>query len=454
MSTNSKLLQKLFKCTSIFQQPIKLSAVQQVSSLHTLPRKSSPKQQQVFLGARHHSCPSIFRQPGLSCLNAVYRSCSGIVSPQGSRNRDITLNKEELSVRYGHYHLDLPYVWLRDHCRCDVCYNHQTCQKNIDNFELDLDIRPTEVSFDGTVLTIEWPDKHLTSYNIDWLLENTYHDQHRDRVERVLWNKAIMATVTEQPMVPYEDFMETENGLKEHVKNLMKYGFSVVTQAPPSHEGTLAVSQRLTFLQPTFFGPSWSLTSDMAFGDTAYTTLGLGAHTDNTYFMSPSGIQVFHVLEHQGTGGETLLVDGFFAAETLRRDNPTAFKCLSETVVAHEFYDSDHRVRSLGTVLSLHPTTKKMFSIRFNPYDRSPLHTVPPDQIKKFYKSYAALTEEIRKPEGEVWLKLKPGMVLFVDNWRVMHGRSSFNGLRKVSGCYLPRDDWLGKARLFGLQNL
>lgn len=74
------------------------------------------------------------------------------------------------------------------------------------------------------------PDKHLTSYNIDWLLENTYHDQHRDRVERVLWNKAIMATVTEQPMVPYEDFMETENGLKEHVKNLMKYGFSVVTQ--------------------------------------------------------------------------------------------------------------------------------------------------------------------------------------------------------------------------------
>lgn len=76
-------------------------------------------------------------------------------------------------------------------------------------------------------------------------------------------------------------------------------------------------------------------------------------------------IQVFHVLEHQGTGGETLLVDGFFAAETLRQDNPTAFKCLSETVVAHEFYDSDHRVRSLGTVLSFHPTTKKMLSIRY-----------------------------------------------------------------------------------------
>nr|XP_022336473.1 trimethyllysine dioxygenase, mitochondrial-like isoform X2 [Crassostrea virginica] len=300
----------------------------------------------------------------------------------------------------------------------------------------------------------KWPGSHLTSYNIDWLLENAYHDQHRDRVERVLWNKAFMSAVEEQPMVPFKEFMQSETGLKNHVKNLMTYGFSVVTEAPADHQGTLTVSQRLTFIQPTLFGPSWSFTSDLAFGDTAFTSLGLGAHTDTTYFTAPSGIQVFHVLEHQGTGGETLLVDGFFAAETLRRENPTAFKCLTETVVAHEFYDSEHQVRSLGTVLSLHPTTSKLVNIRFNPYDRSPLHTVPPDQIKQFYKSYAALTKEIRKTENEVWLKLKPGMVLFVDNWRVMHGRSAFTGLRRVSGCYLPRDDWFGKARLFGLQNL
>ena len=82
-------------------------------------------------------------------------------------------------------------------------------------------------------------------------------------------------------------------------------------------------------------------------------------------FLCTIRIQVFHVLEHQGTGGETLLVDGFFAAETLRRENPTAFKCLTETVVAHEFYDSEHQVRSLGTVLSLHPTTNKLLNIRY-----------------------------------------------------------------------------------------
>lgn len=33
-------------------------------------------------------------------------------------------------------------------------------------------------------------------------------------------------------------------------------------------------------------GAFWDFTSDLAKGDTAYTTLALGAHTDNTYFVS------------------------------------------------------------------------------------------------------------------------------------------------------------------------
>ena len=32
-------------------------------------------------------------------------------------------------------------------------------------------------------------------------------------------------------------------------------------------------------------GRFWEFTSDLAKGDTAYTTLALGAHTDNTYFV-------------------------------------------------------------------------------------------------------------------------------------------------------------------------
>ena len=37
---------------------------------------------------------------------------------------------------------------------------------------------------------------------------------------------------------------------------------------------------------PYLNGKFWNFTSDLANGDTAYTYLALGAHTDNTYFMS------------------------------------------------------------------------------------------------------------------------------------------------------------------------
>lgn len=43
-------------------------------------------------------------------------------------------------------------------------------------------------------------------------------------------------------------------------------------------------------------GKFWDFTSDLAKSDTAYTTLALSAHTDNTYFVSPSPTMVLEYL--------------------------------------------------------------------------------------------------------------------------------------------------------------
>lgn len=67
--------------------------------------------------------------------------------------------------------------------------------------------------------------------------------------------------------------------------------------------------------------------------DTAYTTLALPAHTDNTYFTDPSGLQLFHLLSHTGTGGTSLLVDGFACAAQLRIQDPRAYDILSRVPV-------------------------------------------------------------------------------------------------------------------------
>ena len=78
-------------------------------------------------------------------------------------------------------------------------------------------------------------------------------------------------------------------------------------------------------------------------------------------------IQVLHVLQHDGEGGQTLLVDGFFAAEKLRAQDPDAFDFLTQAAVSHEYFEEGQGIRSVGKVLTTHPTTGQMLHIRFVP---------------------------------------------------------------------------------------
>ena len=46
---------------------------------------------------------------------------------------------------------------------------------------------------------------------------------------------------------------------------------------------------------------------------------------------------------------------------------------------------------------------------------------------------------------------LKPGELLIFNNWRILHGRSSFNGTRKISGCYINKEDFDSSCRMNGI---
>jgi alpha-ketoglutarate-dependent taurine dioxygenase len=79
------------------------------------------------------------------------------------------------------------------------------------------------------------------------------------------------------------------------------------------------------------------------------------------------------------------------------------------------------------------------------------MRTLPAEQIQQLYEDIHLLATKVKDPEGEWWLKLHPGMVLLVDNWRVLHGRASYTGLRKITGCYVGRADYVSKAKVLGI---
>ncbi|XP_038954326.1 trimethyllysine dioxygenase, mitochondrial isoform X1 [Rattus norvegicus] len=299
------------------------------------------------------------------------------------------------------------------------------------------------------------PDGHVTRYDLDWLVKNSYEGQKQEVIQpRVLWNAKLYQDA-QLPSVDFQGFLETKEGLKKFLQNFLLYGIAFVENVPPTQEHTEKLARRVSLIRETIYGRMWYFTSDFSRGDTAYTKLALDRHTDTTYFQEPCGIQVFHCLKHEGTGGRTLLVDGFYAAQQVLQRAPEEFDLLSQVPLKHEYIENvgqchNHMI-GVGPILNIYPWNKELYLIRYNNYDRAVINTVPYDVVRRWYAAHRTLTTELRRPENELWVKLKPGKVLFIDNWRVLHGRESFTGYRQLCGCYLTRDDVLNTARILGL---
>ncbi|XP_075018670.1 trimethyllysine dioxygenase, mitochondrial isoform X1 [Calonectris borealis] len=366
------------------------------------------------------------------------------------------LHGDHLELRYANTLMRFDFVWLRDHCRSASCYNAKTNQRSLDTASVDLGIKPKAVRVDETTLFLTWPDGHVTRYGLEWLVKNSYEGQKQQVMHpRILWNAEIYRQA-QVPSVDCRSFLETDEGLKEFLQNFLLYGIAFVENVTPTKEDTEILAERISLIRETIYGRMWYFTSDFSRGDTAYTKLALDRHTDTTYFQEPCGIQVFHCLKHEGTGGRTLLVDGFYAAEQVLRQAPEQFELLSKVPLKHEYVenvgDCHNHMIGVGPVLNVYPWNNELYLIRYNNYDRAVINTVPYDVVHRWYAAHRTLTTELRRPENELWVKLKPGKALFIDNWRVLHGREAFTGYRQLCGCYLTRDDVLNTARLLGLQ--
>uniref|UniRef100_A0A672R0D0 trimethyllysine dioxygenase n=2 Tax=Sinocyclocheilus grahami TaxID=75366 RepID=A0A672R0D0_SINGR len=358
---------------------------------------------------------------GLECLGASSQSKrlqQHTAAHSSSCSYQLLPDCMELSCGGLVMHFD--YVWLRDHCRSASCYNSKTNQRNLDTASIDLNIRPSKSRVDENNLFLTWPDGHITRYNLTWLAQNSYEGQKRSAVQpRILWSADIYSSA-KVPSASWDKFMSCDEELKNFLNNFLLYGIAFVEGVPPTLDATETATQRVSLIR------------------------------------SGLVIQVFHCLRHEGTGGRTLLVDGFHAADAVLQRTPENFELLSHVPIKHEYVEnlSEHRnhMIGIGPVLNVYPWNNEVYMIRYNNYDRSVINTVPHDEVRRWYAAHRQLTAELRRPDNELWVKLKPGKVLFIDNWRVLHGRESFTGLRQLCGCYLTRDDVLNTARSLGLQ--
>ena len=143
------------------------------------------------------------------------------------------------------------------------------------------------------------------------------------------------------------------------------------------------------------------------------------------------------------------MVDGLKIAEIIKAKNNDLYDTLTSIEVPGNYTGDGVILEAKRPIIKL-DNKKQVTQISFNNYDRAPFR-LNPELTKIFYEAIS-LFDNLANSEPYQWRHiLKPGELLIFNNWRVLHGRGSFNGKRKMKGCYINKEDFDSACKINGL---
>lgn len=361
------------------------------------------------------------------------------------------------------------YIWLRDNCHCEQCYYSVTKQRLLNSSTINADIKPVDIKTDGDLIKIVWDqEKHASEYSIDWLILHSYNPKlvpqdlkikgEKDLLARSYWQ--VKDIENNLPSVDFDTVMKSsdetdkESAIQDWCLKIWRYGFCFIDNVPVTPEDTEKLCEKLMYIRPTHYGGFWDFTSDLSKNDTAYTNIDISSHTDGTYWSDTPGLQLFHLLFHDGTGGTTSLVDAFKCAQILKEQHPESYELLTRIPVpAHSAGEEKVCIQpDIPQPVFKLDSEGQLLQVRWNQSDRSTMDNwSDPSDVPKFYNAIKHWVLIITSKDNEIFYQLKPGQCLIFDNWRCFHSRTEFTGKRRMCGAYTNRDDFVSRLKLLTL---
>lgn len=362
-------------------------------------------------------------------------------------------------------------IWLRDNCHCDQCYYSATKQRLLNSATIRDDIHAAEIRYDSGQLQIVWnQDDHKSVYDFEWLHLHSYNPRlvalelkvagEKDILVPKYWKTKDFPSHDELPKVDFNsvikstDETDKEDAIRDWSLKIFKYGFCLIDNVPVTPEATESLVEKLMYIRPTHYGGFWDFTSDLSKADTAYTNIDISSHTDGTYWNDTPGLQLFHLLSHEGTGGTTSLVDAFQCASILKEQHPESYDLMTRIAVpAHSAGEEKVCIQpDIPQPIFKLNDSGKLVQVRWNQSDRSTMDSwTDPADIPRFYKAIKHWVAIITSKENELFYQLKPGQCLIFDNWRCFHSRTEFTGKRRMCGAYINRDDFMSRLKILNL---
>lgn len=338
---------------------------------------------------------------------------------------------------------DLHPRWLRDMSEEPGQIDPTNRQRLFTPADIDPAISFYTCALTDGVLRVEFSDGHRATYPIDKLLKSLgWVADEEERPMPVAWDTPF------EPF-PYVDWsglgwsVEEEDTAQviDMIEKFSRHGF-VILRDTPTEPGTVRrIGTRLGYLIPTNFGDIFDVRAEPLPADLAYTTVELLAHTDLPYRRPVPGIQMLHCLRNDSPGGDSTLVDGLAVATWLAKVDPEAHAALSNTEVVYRYDTGADTVVDSSPVFE-YDAFGRFRRIRLNTKLDTPVVRDGQD-LTAFYRGRRLLTERLNNHAHKVVFRLEPGDVMFMDNHRILHGRTEFDagsGYRHLQGGYIEHD--------------
>lgn len=361
---------------------------------------------------------------------------------------EVAANRPRLRLADGRV-FDLHPLWLRERSRAPDAFDARTSQRLFEPSELALDVavRRAEALENGAALRAEFSDGCAADFRVrDILTGDILADGAVPGLPPpTLWE----AADAPPPMFDHAAVAADDEAKADAADAFVRFGYALIRNVP-REEGAIARFANLFGPLRTTgeFGDIFNVRVNPDGNDLAYTALALTGHTDNPYRRAAPEVQLLHAIVNEAEGGESTLADGFMLAELLRAEDPALLTALAETEVLFRFVDARSDLAHVGRIVELDAHGRPA-QIRFSgrvDYARP----LAGERLDAFYRARRRFAELAESPRCRRDFRLESGMLMMMDNTRLLHGRAAYRaaGRRHLQGCYMDADPLRGLARM------
>ena len=359
--------------------------------------------------------------------------------------KNLNINQEGLRLELSNGTISefFPWIWIRDHATESHSFSVETKQRIVDVFEDETKITPENVVIqeNRTLVEIDWGEGLISNYSLTDFFEDNLNRKMLELPQN-LWSEVIFKASDVQ--VSYSE-TPTNHQLLNLFKKLQDYGFCLVENCPADSHSTDQFLQHLGVYYNSHWGGFWEFENNQAEEDSAYSADYIGPHNDCCYYDHSPYLQTFHCLHHHGEGGYNFLIDGFAIAKDLKESDPEAYEILTSINVPYHCTNTDIAYWSEKPIIRL-DNQGKIKQISYNNYDRGKVW-YGSEKTEQFYQAYTTFYQMVNNKERQFYFKLNPGSLLIFNNWRLLHARTAFTGIRKMCGSYHGFDSIVARCQ-------